>query len=284
LGEPSAAFTVVSFEASDGYRWQYRRYPAHAPCRARVVFLHGIQSHGGWYEYSCRRLAEGGHEVFFLDRRGSGLNEKARGDAPSYRRLLLDLAEFLDWLRNGSSTHHFLAGISWGAKLAVGLERWRPGRVDGLALLCPGFFPRVRPPWAERWRILWARLRDPERLFPIPLDDPELFTATPRWQRFIREDSLGLRRATARLLLESARLDHYLKRSPRLVRIPVLLLLAKNDRIIDNRATRAFLNRFATSDREIIEYAGAHHTLEFEPDPEPFVRDLLNWLERHLAG
>jgi alpha-beta hydrolase superfamily lysophospholipase len=273
---------LASFDASDGYRWQYRRYPPASICRARVIFLHGIQSHGGWYESSCQRLAQVGYEVFFLDRRGSGLNHRDRGDAPSYRRLLLDLAEFLDWLRKSRSGPHFLAGISWGAKLVVALERWRLGRVDGLALLCPGFFPQVRPLSTERWRILWSRLRHAERLFPIPLDDPELFTATPLWQRFIREDPLSLRQATARLLVESARLDHYLKRAPRSVHVPVLLLLAEKDRIIDNQATRQFVSRFATPDRQIIEYPGAHHTLEFEPDPGPFITDLLNWLERHL--
>ena len=31
---------------------------------------------------------------------------------------------------------------------------------------------------------------------------------------------------------------------------------------------------------EIIEYAGAHHTLEFEPDPERFIGDVLRWLEK----
>jgi alpha-beta hydrolase superfamily lysophospholipase len=246
--------------------------------------LHGIQSHGGWYEHSCRRLAQAGHEVFFLDRRGSGLNQQARGDAASYWRLLQDLVEFIDRLRADSSLPHFLAGISWGAKLALALERWQPGQVDGLAFLCPGFFPRVRPPRAQRWRIFWSRLRTPERLFPIPLDNPELFTATPQWQRFIADDALSLRRATARLLFESVRLDHYLKGAPRRVQVPVLLLLAGRDRIIDNQATRRFVERFAAPDRHIIEYPDAHHTLEFEPDPEPFVRDLLNWLERHLPG
>ena len=53
----------------------------------RVIFLHGIQSHGGWYPRSCSKVAAAGYEVFFLERRGCGLNSEARGDAPSFRRL-----------------------------------------------------------------------------------------------------------------------------------------------------------------------------------------------------
>ena len=62
--------------------------------------------------------------------------------------------------------------------------------------------------------------------------------------------------------------------------MPVLLLLAEQDRIIDNERTRRFVERFASSDEETIEYPGAHHTLEFEPEPERFIDDVIGWLGR----
>ncbi|MFO0970685.1 MAG: alpha/beta hydrolase, partial [Gemmataceae bacterium] len=113
--------------------------------------------------------------------------------------------------------------------------------------------------------------------------DPELFTANPRWHEFLRQDPLSLRHATARLLLESRRLDAYLSFVPKYVHVPILMLLAENDRIINNAKTRAFVDKFATPDREIIEYPGAHHTLEFEPEPHPFVDDIIRWLEAQIA-
>jgi alpha-beta hydrolase superfamily lysophospholipase len=271
--------SVESFQASDGYVWRYRRYQSPGPERARVVSVHGIQSHGGWYVRSCRRLAEPGFAVSFLDRRGSGLNEQARGDAPGFRRLLDDVAEFLRAERVASNVPVILLAISWGGKLAVALQRRHPDLVDGLALLCPGLRPRVQPSRRQRLAILWARLTAPGRLFPIPLDDPELFTASPRWQQFIRDDPLALRRATARLLIESVRLDLYLRFFAPRLRLPVLLLLAEHDRIIDNARTRALFARMA-DDAEVIEYPGAHHTLEFEPDPDRHIGDVARWLEK----
>jgi alpha-beta hydrolase superfamily lysophospholipase len=278
-----AMSSLETFTAGDGYRWRYRRYEAIGPARAHVVCIHGVQSHGGWYEYSCSRLSQAGFTVSFLDRRGAGLNEQDRGDAPGFRRLLDDISEFLRSLKSTShpSMRLFLVAISWGGKLATALQRRHPGLVDGLALLCPGFCPRVGPTVRERFAILGARVVTPRRLFPIPLNDPELFTASPHWQRFLRDDPLALRQATARFLIESARLDGYLAFVPKHVGLPVLLLLAEYDRIIDNAATRRFVARFATADKEVIEYPGAHHTLEFEPDPDRHVRDLLHWLERH---
>lgn len=277
MAEASVTCTLETFPASDGYRWRYRRYLAGSMARGHVVCLHGIQSHGGWYERSCTRLSQAGYRVSFLDRRGSGLNEQDRGDAPSFRRLLDDLAEFLQQVR-GESGPIYLAGISWGGKLAVALQKRHPGLVNGLVLLCPGLFPRVRPPLGQRLAIAWSRLVAPRRRFPIPLNDPELFTASPKWQQFIRDDPLALHDATARLLVESVRLDGFLKFVPPHVRVPVLLLLAEHDRIIDNGRTRQYVESFATADRQIIEYTGAHHTLEFEPEPERFLKDWLDWM------
>ncbi len=54
-------------------------------------------------------------------------------------------------------------------------------------------------------------------------------------------------------------------------------MLAGRDGIIDNRPTLNLIERFA-GPKEIVEYPEAHHTLEFEPDPERHVTDLLNWL------
>jgi alpha-beta hydrolase superfamily lysophospholipase len=123
----------------------------------------------------------------------------------------------------------------------------------------------------------------PRRLFPVPLNDPELFTATPRWQEFLRNDPLALRNATARFFIESVRLDWYLRPAAAHVTMPVLTLLAEKDRIIDNARTRTFLDRFPSRDKQVMEYPGAHHTLEFEQNPEPFIADVADWLGRHVA-
>lgn len=281
-----ASYVVEEFVALDGYRWRYRRYEATGSPRGSVVFLHGIQSHAGWYERSCRTLSDAGYTVYFLDRRGSGMNQEGRGDAPSFRRLLDDVAEFLTWLPRSAVRGHatvtlpvFLGAISWGGKLAAALERRHPGLVDGLMLLCPGFVPRIKVRLGTRLWIFLTRWFRPGKKFPIPLNDPELFTATPRWLEYLRQDPLRLHQATARFLLESARLDGYLMFVPKYVHVPVLLLLAENDRIIHNGRTRAFVERFAAKDKTILEYPGAQHTLEFEPDPQPFLDDMLRWLE-----
>jgi acylglycerol lipase len=270
---------IRQFRASDGYRIHLAVWPVNGPIRGRVVVLHGVQSHGGWYHNLGRVLAAAGYETHFPDRRGSGANTSDRGHAPSHYRLVDDVAEYLGQLRAASpSAPVALGGISWGGKLAVLAAAWHREAVDALALICPGLHPRVGVSLGERSRIAWAYFTNWRRTFPIPLSDPALFTSNPSRQAFIAGDVLGLRQATAGLLAASTLIDRAVARAPAKIRQPALLMLAGQDRIVDNARTRSYFERLASSNRRVIDYPQGHHTLEFEADPSQYARDLCEWL------
>jgi alpha-beta hydrolase superfamily lysophospholipase len=143
---------IEFYTAADGRRLAARVWSTQEAPRARVVFLHGITSHSGWYHHSCRHLAAAGLEVHFLDRRGSGLNAVGRGDVDRYETWIADVEVYLEELQNSRSGFRVqgsdrtsdvadsprsepqtpnpepyvptvLAGISWGGKLAVVVAR-----------------------------------------------------------------------------------------------------------------------------------------------------------------
>jgi len=263
----------------DGYEAHVRLWLPDSP-RGAVLYLHGIQSHGGWFETSAQRLAEAGFAVLLPDRRGSGRNEIERGHARSARDLLRDLEDNLNELhvRSGVSRFH-IVGVSWGGKLALVLARYLPARVMSLSLIAPGLFPKVDLLFWQKIRVAWSAVFNGKALFDIPLNDPALFTANPDRQAFIRNDSLALHQVTARFLVTSRRLDHLARSAKRdHVGFPLRVFLAGEDKIIDNLQTKDFVRRLPWSHREITEYQNAHHTLEFEPDPRPFFDDLITWL------
>jgi alpha-beta hydrolase superfamily lysophospholipase len=274
-----------TWSASDGYPILVASWLPKGSPRGRIVILHGVQSHQGWYQGLGRRLADSGFETHLADRRGSGGNTRDRGDTPYPGRLVEDVGELvadLDSRRPNLPTA--LAGISWGGKLAVLASSRYPDRIRALALICPGLQPRVGVTRAERLRIAWAYFTNRRKRFPIPLSDPALFTANPEGRRFIASDPLGLRDATAGLLAASTLIDLALRSAPRRVRQPSLLMLASEDRIVNNVKTRAYFDRLACREKTVIEYPGAHHTLEFEPDPSLYARDLADWSGRVLAS
>jgi alpha-beta hydrolase superfamily lysophospholipase len=278
-GRPMTVGGLGSIVARDGYTLRYRRYRPSGEPKGVVVAIHGIQSHAGWYDGSCRHLASSGLDVFFVDRRGSGINSEDRGHTTGVDELVDDLVRSVDHARRQvPGKPIFLKAISWGGKLAVAALKAHPSLVDGLILVCPGFFAKVGPTWRERLKIGGSYLIWPRRPVRVPLTEPALFTDNADWQEFLRQDKRLLRTGTARLLMTSVFLDHVVRRSAREIIVPTLTFLAGKDRIIDNDRVRRYVSAFAASDNQIIEYPSAHHTIEFEADPRAYFRDLSDWV------
>lgn len=85
--------------------------------RGIIVALHGIQSHSGWYTWSSEKLAAAGYDVYFADRRGSGLNGLQRGHADHGQRLLSDVRQLIQLAQHehtDTSLPLTLMSVSWG--------------------------------------------------------------------------------------------------------------------------------------------------------------------------
>lgn len=271
------------WKVSDGYELRGRVWPpARTPVALAVLYVHGIQSHGGWFEWSASCLAGAGLPVLLADRRGSGLNPSRRGDTPAAARWLDDLDELADWARRAWQVQNFaVVGVSWGAKPAVAWALRHPECIPRVLLVAPGLFPALDVGLLARLRIAAALLTNPQRAFPIPLDDPALFTDNPAGRAFIADDPLKLSHATARFLYESARLDRQLTRAaPHSLAAEATLVLAGRDRIIRNAPTVAWLQRIAARAPTVHDFPAAAHTLEFEPDPSSFGEILRQWALR----
>jgi alpha-beta hydrolase superfamily lysophospholipase len=61
------------------------------------------------------------------------------------------------------------------------------------------------------------------------------------------------------------------------------MMLAGQDRIVDNERTRAALGRYRNSTTTLIEYPKACHTLEFDDCRDESLNDLVAWLDRRRA-
>ncbi|MEZ6090596.1 MAG: alpha/beta fold hydrolase [Pirellulaceae bacterium] len=248
-----------------------------------VVCLHGIISHGGWYESSCSHLASRGFRVHFLERRGSGLNSLQRGEIDHWTTWVEDVVQYIKQIDGRGPT--ILLGISWGAILATSIARRHADMLAGLALICPGLFSFKA---ANRFQRLALRMADccglRSKRVAVPLREPSLFTNSAQRQRYIAEDPFALRTITINFAINNLALLKQATDAPEEIELPVLLMLASSDPITDNASTRAFVERMHHPDRTIIEYANASHTLEFEDDPSQYFKDLADWCRRQSSS
>jgi len=272
---------IIDIPFSDGYAARARFWPGE---KAAVLYLHGIQSHGLWFEASAGYLAEQGYAVLLPDRRGSGLNREARGDVRHFRRWIADTAELARDLahRTGKPKVHLLA-VSWGGKLAAAAAQAHPELFASLTLVTPGIFPAVDLPLAVKIHIALSIFARPRKPFPIPLNEPQLFTDNPVRQRFIETDENRLTRVTARFLGHSILLDRRVRIADLHFPFPVKLYLAGHERIIDNPRTLRLYRSWRAPRKALACYDDACHTLEFEPDPSAYLADLKEWMDEVSA-
>lgn len=270
---------TASVEFPDGRPCHVRWWRPENP-RGAVLCLHGIQSHGGWYEDSCSRLAEAGFAVLMPDRRGSGANGAPRGHYDSLDQCVSDTRHFLQLLLNqtGFASAH-LIGISWGGKQVVELAMSQPGSVKSISLIAPGLFPRVDLSPLEKFRVGLSMVNERTKLFDIPLNDERFFTSNPERIAWLEQDRLKLLQVSASFLLTSRRLDKTIRGFGESdYRGAVHLFLAGRDVIIDNEATRRWFEALPSGDRTLTFYEHAQHTLEFEADGGRYFSDLVSWI------
>jgi len=271
--------------AGDGVRlhclhWRSRQ----SPPSAVLVFLHGIASHAGWFAETAADLNRQGVEVYGPDRRGSGRSGGPRGHLDRYEQALDDVEQVLRLV----ATEHpevpvFLAASSWAAKLAVVYVARRPTSLAGLLLLGPGLTADVKLSPTRQVQVVVGHLAASRAYLPIPLT-PELYTANPPYLDFIRADPLRRLEATVQFFWETARLDRQRGRAGAGLTLPLLLLQGEADKMIDVSKTRRWFDRLAVEDKTYRAYAGAGHTLDFEPDRAQYLADLLGWLAVRAAS
>jgi alpha-beta hydrolase superfamily lysophospholipase len=178
-----------------------------------------------------------------------------------------------------------VVAVSWGAKLAIAWAMQRPQWVSHLLLAAPGLFPQVDVSITTKVQIGLACAMRPAAMFPIPLNDPALFTENPAGRRFIRDDSLKLTQATARFLKCSRDLDVLLGRTKSAtLSAQTALFLAEGDRIIRNDRTEAWVTRVSAAAPRVTRFPAASHTLEFEYDIGPFEAAVRAWASEFASS
>jgi L-alanine-DL-glutamate epimerase-like enolase superfamily enzyme/pimeloyl-ACP methyl ester carboxylesterase len=272
-----AAERVLTYRAADGYDIHYRLWGPEAGDDVLVI-LHGGMSHSAWqYPLAQALRTRSTISVVAPDRRGCGLNAR-KGDLGTMALVIQDVVEHLLYLKRSFKRVHLL-GWCQGAQFAsVAAAKLQPDNIlSSLVLMTPGFF------WNDRFRSViditektMFSLRssfkaEPERhkaFVPIPMQATD-FTFNREWLAFIHGDPLKSTKVTMKSALIMDEMQEMSWSAILGVVLPMLVILATQDRIVDNRKATEFLtplingspqNRFVTLD--------SSHAVQFERTEE----------------
>ena len=265
---------IDQFDTEDGSRLYYDCWMGakDAPC---VIYLHGLESHMGWFSNLAEFLNSRDINVYAFDRRGSGLNKVSSRNFYS-KNLAGDLKIFLDLVKKERrESRIFLIGLCLGGKIAVDFFYYYQNCVDGLILISPSLKNRLKFSLYDKLSILFR----PNSMLKVPIKDT-MFTTNEERLKYIERDALRLRYIPARHLLEIAKMGRHLKTASDNIRLPVLLMLAGIDEIIDTRSTLRWYERLPSRDKTFKSYKDYHHILTFEPKAAEVMEDIAVWIKR----
>ncbi|MCP3902397.1 MAG: alpha/beta hydrolase [Planctomycetes bacterium] len=277
--DPGTQRRVETYTTGDDATLAYTAHSFVGGTGTAIVYLHGIESHGGWFEHAADLLCGRGFDVYCLDRRGSGINRENRGfpsgHVDAYETLLDDIAAFIDGI-DDDYDRVYLTGLSWGGKLGLGYALTHPETIDGLVMITPGLRSIVDVDLPTKLRIFFGSGLNPRDPVKTPIE-PEQFTTTPRFLAAIRSDPLRLHYATARFFMEGEHLGGTIDRRMPRATVPMLLVLAGHDTIIDNDAVLDVLERADDGLLETVTYEDQTHSIQFDA-PERLVSDMARWI------
>jgi alpha-beta hydrolase superfamily lysophospholipase len=267
---------TINFPSRDGTRL-FGRFYKHPKPKGLVVVVHGLQNHTEWYR-NGDRFAEAGFSTLLFDRRGSGHSDGKKGHLQSPGQWIEDLEAAIQYARSRAPDVPFhLMANEMGFYAAFAYAKMKPKSVQSLIFVTPSaaILPSADHPTSLKAKIY---VSPSYRYFETPLDDKD-FVSSGEGYDWIRNDRLGQREFTASFLraINSLRADTT-KFEKSDLQIPLLLVLASKDRIIDNaRAKSGFYDNYPGP--KILLEIDTEHFIGLTPESEIMNQALLDWLK-----
>lgn len=269
------------YKARDGKALAFRKWQGQGDV---ILYLHGIESNSGWFSQMASQLSGRGFTVYGIDRRGSGLNAGKRGDIKDYNIFFDDIEDALRLVKEQNPGKKiYLMGICWGALLSVNYVLKGKINPDGLILLSPAIYRKVDLSAGVKIAAKACSFFYPEGRFKIPIND-RMFTANERYLDFIRNDKMRLRNLTCRFFGQILRMENDFGPINDGVSLPVIVLLAGHDDIVDNERIKKWFTALQSRDKVMKVFDDFYHVMPFEEKITPLLDCIRDWAKEREAS
>lgn len=269
-----------TFQSSDKYKIFYRILLAKEE-KARMVISHGVGEHSGRYANVWEHLLPEGISLWILDHRGHGKSEGIRGHVASFDNYINDVHSLVQIARKDlpENMKFFLLGHSMGGLIALTYALHYPAMLDGVIASSPGLgmivkVPAIKGMLGKLMSTLWPSLTLSNELDLSKISHDEQVVEA------YKNDPLVHDRVSARWFTEFLSAMENVNKMVENLSIPILMLLAGDDHLVDAKASRKFFEKLKVEDKELHVYDGLYHEIfnaKKENRQKP-LDDLKNWL------
>lgn len=255
-------------------------------CKGIVILVHGLGAHSAWFEAMARQLKVRRWQALAYDQKGFGLrqNEKLK----SYKEWVLELCEIFRGVKAENPTKPiYLLGNSMGALVVLSaLQEIGP---DGVIIASPGFEGHPDA-FTMKYKLcsLFQAFINPDKEVTLPYCS-EFSVRDPGVQSWLSADNNQRRAVPGSMLFELLKLARDVDRTVRSVSIPILMLTAGMEKVVNNETSRRFYERLQAPYKSRKHFEQSWHDLMFDPLLDEVADAMLAWqadlmLEAVLSG
>jgi alpha-beta hydrolase superfamily lysophospholipase len=264
---------------SDGCELHVEHFTPVGSPRLVLVMVHGFGAYCGLYRHVAASLKAQGVAVTGFDSRGHGRSQGRRGHVDHFDDYHVDLSRVVQAARAGfPATPWALMGHSMGGAVALDhvLRRRSQPQADRLVLLAPWLELKMKVSMPKRAAAeVFARLK-PTLSIANGLRAEDISRNPVVVEKF-HEDPLVHHVATAGWFAGVLRAQASMRASAAQLRVPTLLLVAGQDRIVSTDVALAFAQQ-AGDIVTVRRYEALFHEMFLEPEREQVIGDIAHWL------
>ncbi|MEA3210266.1 MAG: hypothetical protein QOE70_3323 [Chthoniobacter sp.] len=284
---PAAPPTSVeaAFTSHDGISLRYRHWPTAVPAKRALLLFHRGHEHSARWQETVEALALGEVEVFAWDARGHGASPGDRGSAADIGVLIRDVEAFVRHVErsHGIAQQDMICiAHSVGAVIVAAWVHDFAPPLRGLVLATPAFRVRLYIPLA----VPALRLR--QRLFGHgyvkSYVSSVMLTHDPEQAEVYAADEAIFRQIAVNILLGLHDTGTRLIADAGAIRVPLLLLSAGSDWVVDNAAQRKFFDRLSSADKTLHHLPGFHHAIFHEKERHLVIEQIRAFVLRLFAS
>jgi len=270
------------FKTFDSIKLFEQSYSPEKDIKGIIIFMHGLNEHSGCYSKVSRKFSEHKYAVNLFDIRGHGKSDGPLAFIDSFEDTLNDLSVFLDIVRNRYPKKPvFLFGHGMGAIVSALYVIKNKPEIRGLILSAPALnINQFISPSLQN--ICWIL----GRLFPrwplIKMNSSDLSKDPKVVQDFENDPLVYHGKIYARTCLEFINASKTVVNEGDEIKIPLLIVHGKEDRLFDFEGSRALLEEVKVVDKTIHVYKELSHSLLLEPQGRKVLIDIIQWTDSHV--